>query len=161
MRQAHTPIVELATATLAGVAGNVLDLGSGNGALLKRIVQANPSLEPFGIDIDPIRVEHARQVLPEFADNMVVGDIFDSEPLWRDGRRYVLGILMPGRLMEVDAEQAARLRARLRDRCDGVLVYAYEDYLAQFGSLNELLRRSGISIIRASSSGTVAVGRLD
>ena len=100
MDEAHRPIVELAHTSI-GETGTVLDLGCGNGALLKKICEPRPSLIPFGVDLDETKLEHARQLQPSFAANFVAGSMFEGIPL--DGDTvYSLVLLMPGRLLEVD-----------------------------------------------------------
>ncbi|MGH7389316.1 MAG: class I SAM-dependent methyltransferase [Candidatus Rokuibacteriota bacterium] len=161
MDRAHRPIVELATAALAGSAGKVLDLGCGNGALLQKVREASPAIEPFGIDTDAGRVAHARELLPAFAGNFVAGSLFASEEIWPEGRRYALVILMPGRLLEVEPERAERLRAMLEARADRVLVYAYGDWLTRHRDLHGLARRAGFSLLssRADVPASLAVFR--
>src|SRR5437867_2880150 len=100
MDTAHRPIVALATAALAGTGGNVLDLGCGNGALLKKMHEAIPDSVPFGIDIVRTHIEHAAELNPQFATNFISGDLFESDLIWPGGRTYALVILMPGRLLE-------------------------------------------------------------
>jgi 2-polyprenyl-3-methyl-5-hydroxy-6-metoxy-1,4-benzoquinol methylase len=146
MREAHAPIVEAATEALAGRAGNILDLGCGNGALLEQIVKGVPGVVPYGIDYDAARVEHARSLQADFADNFVAGDLFDDDRPWSDGRHFALAIVMPGRFLEVDAPRADVLRERLRDRCAQVLVYAYGDWLADT-DLSGLAGRAGMSVL--------------
>jgi hypothetical protein len=146
MDDAHRPIVAAAANALSGHAGNVLDLGCGNGALLDKITDGTRDVVPFGIDLDPTRIEHARALHPKAADNFIVGDLFDDQQLWSDGRRYALAIVMPGRLLEVDARHAEVLRQRLRDRCDQVLVYAYGDWIAD-SDLAGLARQAGMSVL--------------
>jgi len=146
MRDAHAPIVEAATEALAGRGGDIIDLGCGNGALLEEIVKVTADVVPHGIDSDSVRVDHARTLQPEFADNFVVGDLFDDNRLWSDVHRFALAIVMPGRLLEVDERHAEVLRERLRDRCDRVLVYAYGDWLADT-DLADLALRAGLSVV--------------
>ncbi|HWC39179.1 MAG TPA: class I SAM-dependent methyltransferase [Acidimicrobiales bacterium] len=150
MHEAHRPIVEAAVAALEGGGGNVVDLGCGNGALLERLATAAPGVVPFGIDVEPERIDHARQLHAGHRDNFVSGDLFDSDELWVDGRRYALAILMPGRLLEADDERAAALRQRLRESCDRVLIYAYGDWLPKFGDLAGLAREAGLTVARPS-----------
>ncbi len=147
MAEAHQPLVGLAAATLAGQEGPVLDLGCGNGALLQRIHQAHPKLIPFGIELEPERVAHAHQLLPEFAANFRQGNIFTDAELWANGHRYRLAILMPGRLLEAKPEQARRLREQLKQHCDHLLVYAYGDWLSRCGGLPGLAEQAGLSLL--------------
>jgi hypothetical protein len=102
---------------------------------------------PFGIDVDPLRVEHARGLHPDFAPNFVAGDLFDDQPRWWDGTRFALAIFMPGRLHETGPEQAVTLRAQLRAHCDQVLVYAYGDWLTRATSLAALARQAGFAVL--------------
>jgi uncharacterized protein len=146
MREAHAPIIKAATEALRGRVGNVIDLGCGNGALLEEIVKGTTAVVPYGVDSDATRVEHARTLQPEFASNFAVGDLFDDDRLWADGRRFALAIVMPGRFLEVDAPRAEALRQRLHDRCDQLLVYAYGDWLTDT-DLTGLARRAGLSVV--------------
>jgi hypothetical protein len=57
-------------------------------------------------------------------------------------------LLMPGRLLEVPPDRAAWLRARLRAACDRVLVCAYDDWRARYGSLRGLVDRVGLRLVR-------------
>jgi len=157
MDRAHQPIAELAAAVLSGNAGNVLDLGCGNGALLRRIVDTNPGVVPFGIDIDGSRIAHAREVLPEFGANFVIGDLLDSDALWLDGRRYALVIVMPGRLVGAGPQRAAALRRKLETKCDHLLVYAYGDWLTRHQDLRGLARKVGLSLLSSGANVTASV----
>ena len=73
MDSAHRPIVELAETVLDGRGGNILDLGCGNGALLKKIHEADADTVPFGVEAESARLEHARILLPKFAENFTLG----------------------------------------------------------------------------------------
>jgi 2-polyprenyl-3-methyl-5-hydroxy-6-metoxy-1,4-benzoquinol methylase len=146
MHDAHRPVVEASLAALEGGGGNVVDLGCGNGALLERLAAAAPGVVPFGVDIDPLRIEHARQLHPAHPGNFVSGDMFESEEVWPQGRGYALALVMPGRLLETDERRAAALREWLRRTCDRVLVYAYGDWLTRAGDLASLAREAGLTI---------------
>ena len=147
MDSAHEPILMTTNPVLAESCGMVLDLGCGNGALLKKLLDASPSIVPFGIDVEAGRIAHARELLPRFADNFVAGNLFDLELVWPEGRRYALALLMPGRLIEVDPAQAAALRARLRNQCDRILIYAYGDWITRHGNLKGLAAAAGLKLI--------------
>ena len=124
MSELHRPIVALARRKLNGVTGNVLDLGCGNGALLAKICDRQGGLTPYGVDGSNLSLEHARALLPKFAENFQVGDLFHCD-LWSGGPRYALTLLMAGRLLEVERPVADRLLQTLRARSDAVLVYCY------------------------------------
>ena len=160
MDNAHKPIVELAVATLFGSGGKILDLGCGNGALLKKIYEANPETVPFGIEFESSRVEHARMLLPEFADHLICGDMFEEDLLWSGDRRYALVILMPGRLVEAGPERSAALKERLKKHCDYLLVYAYGDWLSRYENLADLAQKAGIVLLTSEPDVKVSLARL-
>jgi hypothetical protein len=145
MDRAQQPVVDLAIATLAIDGRNVLDLGCGNGVLLKKI-RSGANVVPFGIEVAAERAEHASGVLGELAGNIVCGDMFNDERIWQDGRRYSLAIVMPGRLLEANPEQAMTLRGRLLAQCDRILVYAYGEWLTRYGNLQGLAEKAGFSV---------------
>lgn len=145
MEQAHAPIVSLATEVLAGRPASVLDLGCGNGALLEAIAAANPGTALFGIEFDPDRAAHAGQILEGMDARVFVGDLRVVDEPWADGRRYALALIMPGRLLEATPAQAERLRARLRDQCDAILVYAYDGWMTRYDGLAAAAGLAGLA----------------
>ena len=159
MATAHEPIVAAATAVLSPDGGSVLDLGCGNGALLQKIYQANPTIVPFGLEIDNGRVTHARQLYPTFADNFSTGDLFTCDIIWSE-RQYTLAILMPGRLLEATPEQADQLRERLQMQCDHILIYAYGDWLTRYGNLKNLAQAAGLTTLHTDEKATVSIAKV-
>jgi Methyltransferase domain len=160
MNAAHEPLVELAVSTLDRPPGPVLDLGCGNGALLRKILQTSPGAVPFGVDVNPAKVAHARMILPEFAGNFVSGDMFATDAPWPEGRRYALAILMLGRLLEVSAERAAWLKARLKGHASHLIVYSYD--LAGTGDegLLSLATQLGIKFLPPARSSYVRLAQI-
>jgi SAM-dependent methyltransferase len=158
MDEAHRPIVELAASTL-GTTGTVLDLGCGNGALLRKIAEARPGVVPFGVDTDETKLEHARLLQPAFGANFVAGNMFERIPLDAD-TVYSLVILMPGRLLEVDESSGRRLREWLRGHFDRLLVYGYGDWLTRYEGLAGLATRAGLAIDSLHFSKTAGLARL-
>lgn len=146
MEVSHAPVVKLATATLSQAGGNVLDLGCGNGMLLKRICESNHNVIPWGVDRSIDRIDHARLLNPRFADNFVLADIFDDCEVWSEKREFAIVILMLGRLIEVPEEHAEMLLKRIGECAKGFLVYAYEGYEHYHGSLDQLARRARITV---------------
>ncbi|HWY53099.1 MAG TPA: class I SAM-dependent methyltransferase [Terriglobales bacterium] len=131
----HSPIVLLARKVLAGYPGNVIDLGCGNGALLSKICQGKSGLVPFGIDCNAGALEHSRTLHPSIPGNFIEGD-FTDPAAWSSERRYELGILMIGRVMEIPLSRANLLLSAIRDRCRQLLVYVYPDWSTKpFGEL--------------------------
>jgi len=158
MDEAHRPIAELARTTL-GDDGLVLDLGCGNGALLKKICDGRPRVIPFGMDTDTSKLEHARQLHPACADHFVAGNMFESMPLDAD-TVYSLVLLMPGRLLEVDEVSARRLREWLRGHFEHLLVYAYGEWLTRHQGLDGLAARAGLTLVSSHPGGAAALARL-
>ena len=158
MDEAHRPIVELAHASI-GDTGTVLDLGCGNGALLKKICEPRPNLIPVGMDLEETKLEHARQLQPGFAANFVAGSMFDGIPL--DGDTvYSLVLLMPGRLLEVDEAWAAQLRSWLRGHFQHLLVYAYGEWLTKHDGLAGLTAKAGLRLVSPHSSGAAGLAQI-
>lgn len=156
MKAAHQPIIDVANGILAGKSGNIIDLGCGNGFLLKSICAANPGLVPFGIDRDPERIRNARMLLADSQQNFVAGDLFDDEHLWTMSRRYACGILMPARLLEAGFERASWLRRKLESHCDTLLVYAYADALRRWGTLEIIAAKVGLRLQNPEQKASIA-----
>ncbi len=151
MDKAHQPIIEQAITVLPNTSSTVIDLGCGNGALLKKIYEKNPNIIPYGIEQEASRLENIPLLLPQFVDNFWVGDIFASEELWAQNRRYFLALLMPGRLLEVPPKTAANLKKRLQQQCDRLLIYAYGDWLTRYGSLAGLAKEAGLELLNGKN----------
>ncbi len=148
METQHRPIVTLAREQLAGAAGNVIDLGCGNGALLDRICRGNDGLIPWGVDLRGDVLDHARQLLPNFAANFGRQDLFDSG-FWPGARSYEMAILMVGRLLEAPKGKAEKLLATIVAHCRRLLVYAYPGWANE--DLETLVRRAGLSVQQGST----------
>lgn len=145
------PIVELARKHLTGVRGNIIDLGCGNGALLKKICDGAEGLIPFGVDMSASVLENAHKLMPEFARNFFHRDLFDPD-LWPGTQRYALAILMVGRLHEVPEEKSAKLLAAISAFCERLLVYVYPGWSKE--DLQSLAEGSGLHL--GESSGRTA-----
>jgi hypothetical protein len=149
MTKAHRPLVELAQQVLQTQAGNILDLGSGNGALLAAIQSRCPAVHPVGVEINPTAVAHAATVLqhpPGANKNQTIGqirqgDLFDTTT-WGD-RDYALAILMLGRLAE-HQNIADTFLQTLGQRCATLLVYLYGDWAQH--SLKELAATNHLTL---------------
>jgi len=161
MDLSHGPIVKLSAETLSRATGNVLDLGCGNGVLLKKICQPNGNLIPWGVDVSSENIVHARLLAPRFPDNFVVSDIFDDCVVWSKDHEFQLVILMLGRLTEVAEEKSEKLLRCIKERARNLLVYAYDDYLHDNGSLEELARKTGVPLSDKRSGDNVAMAHLE
>ncbi len=160
MNMAHEPIVDLATAFLSGKKGNVLDIGCGNGALLLKILQRNPGIVPYGVDVMPERVRHADELMPQFAANFKARNMFaDPGALWGD-KTFSLAIVMPGRFLEAGPERADALRAFLERNCSGLLLYAYGVWRERFGSFPRLAEEAGFSLFTVEPSARAGLARI-
>lgn len=146
MDWAHSPIVALAARTLGSDAATVLDLGCGNGALLRKVLGLRPRAVPIGIERDAARVEHARGLLPDHRDGLIVGDVLADEPYASLPARIDLALLNPRRILESPASAGAALRHRLRARCARLLVYAYGKGRTEHGDLGGFAAAAGITV---------------
>ncbi len=146
MEQLHAPLVKVARRHLAELQGRILDLGCGNGALLKRICQGRSDLEPWGVDLDPGRIAHGHELLPDDRQTILCDDFFH----WMiEGpgakRRYALALLMVGRLSEVPESTARQLLASVTACCDALLLYRYPDRPGDPGpALRSMAARFGL-----------------
>jgi hypothetical protein len=159
MDEAHRPIVELALETL-GESGAVLDLGCGNGALLKKIADARSGIIPFGVEMDETKLAHACELQPAFAANFIAGNMFEGVPLDAE-TVYSLVLLMPGRLLEVDERAAARLLDWLRGHVVHLIVYAYGEWLTRHGDLAGLAAQAGLIVTSVHRRGTAGLANLE
>lgn len=147
MQQSHRTILDLVASTLNGKPASILDLGCGNGVLLQQICKMHELSIPHGIDLDTASIKHAQELLPEYAQNFIVGDMFDCNELWSEDSRYTLTLLMPGRLLEVGSAQATALLQQISAHSDMLLVYAYGDWLSNYGGLASLAQQVGLTLL--------------
>ncbi len=157
MEWEHEPVVKLASSVLAQATGNVLDLGCGNGVLVKKICDTQRNLIPWGVDRSRIKIAHARMLNPRFADNLVCSHIFDDGGVWSKDREFQMVVLMLGRLTEVPEAGAETLLTRIRQHARSLLVYVYDGYRQQQGSILELARTTGITLSCKLSHENVAM----
>ncbi len=144
MNIAQKPIIERAVKELEGKNGPVLDLGCGNGILLKKIYDHNSDLIPYGVEIDPSRFAHIAELLPEFSQNFQQGDIFDTPAMFPD-QQFEMAILMPGRFLEVESERATLLREWLKTNVKELLTYVYGEKLYEYPDTESILERTGFT----------------
>ncbi len=142
MERAHSPLVQecnLLLSKLNNGKQNVLDLGCGNGMLLRKIAILNSDVAIAGIDCDSHKIERAIDLNHGYKSTFISGNMFDIDMLEHHfGSRIGVCIIMLGRLTEVTSESAVRLLDWIGESAEKVLVYAYNDYLRNGTSLNSL-----------------------
>lgn len=151
MDRAHKPVTEAVLAALGSVPeAKVLDLGAGNGALVKRIMECRPGILGYLVEINPDAADHARKL--GFV-NVWQGDLFDY-PF--EAAPYDVVLLMPGRLLEQPG-RAKELVDKLRASAKRVVLYAYGDWLHRYGGLHGLMEAAGLQgTVRMSFQNDVA-----
>jgi hypothetical protein len=157
MDLSHKPILKLAAETLRQATGNVLDLGCGNGVLVKNICQPSGDLVPWGIDISSANIAHAQLLTSRFSDNFIVADIFDDCETWAENSQFQLVMLSLVRLTEVPEERAEKLLRLIREHAMNLLVYVYDGD----GSLEDLARNTGLTLSCKQLGQHAALARLE
>jgi SAM-dependent methyltransferase len=119
--------------------GNILDLGCGNGLLLKILrAETSHSLIPYGIDfVDDSIQEAKREVLPAFHNNFVTGNI-ETTDFFQQTFAYIL--VCPAYLHPEKAE-AFLVRCLDQLQTDGKLIlyeYMDQDVLEGFRSIRNI-----------------------
>jgi len=142
LEKCHSHIVKLAKRHLSGLEGNILDLGCGNGLLLKRVCAGGGNLVPYGVDVNGESLEHAREL--NFGPaNFRRANIFDSD-IWTIGSRYVLSFLSLQRLLEVTRKQSDDLLAAIQKHCDKLIVYCYPQ--KSVSDIEDMASRLGLQV---------------
>ncbi|EKD55948.1 MAG: radical SAM protein [uncultured bacterium] len=109
--------------------GNILDLGCGNGQLLRFLVEnSQHKLIPHGIDFRQEVINEAKEIiLPDFADNFRIGNItkIDLENNLFD---YIL--LDPYHLADCDRKNVIQIIIDKLRKNGRVILYSYHDSLS-------------------------------
>ncbi|HDR7761366.1 methionine biosynthesis protein MetW [Bacillus cereus] len=156
MSIAHQSIIELATSILANQPGTIMDLGCGNGALLKKIMEMNTQVVPYGIEKDVDKIANVQQLLPSHTANFVTGDIYNPESLRVFDQTYTIMLLMPGRLLEASSEQVEQLKVWIKEHSSYLLVYAYGDWLKRYGDFAALAEKAGLQLGQVNNNSGLA-----
>ena len=145
-RQAcHGRIGEQVATLLRGVESpSILDLGCGNGVLLRSIAERCDRARLFGVELEGARLEQLGSVLPEHAHRAFLGNLLELPSPWLLEEDFDAVLLMPGRLVEAGPDRSqARLERRSATR--NVVVYAYGDGLDEpYGDLRTLTESAGL-----------------
>jgi hypothetical protein len=125
MNSCHSVILQILSSFKVG---SVLDLGSGNGLLLKRIKEQGEIINTYGIEIEEDRYNRGLEVHPEGIFRK--GTIFDFGNYTENYYNYI--ILMPGRLTEVDEKVKNIYVKFLKERADNFVLYLYGDWISRY-----------------------------
>lgn len=139
MRNAHEGILTLLHDFSVG---SILDLGCGNGELLKNIKGDDELVDLYGIEQIEERCVRANKNVGGFFTH---GDIFDEQNYQLS--YYNMVILMPGRLVEVDDEKRKNYIQFLKKITDNVILYVYGDWIQKYEEdILKLLDEVGLSV---------------
>jgi ribosomal protein L11 methylase PrmA len=138
MRTAHTQIIGILKETLPQGA-RVLDLGCGNGILLRRLAMHRPDIKIAGVDINQQAIQRAKTALK---GNFETGNI-----QWGHWTKWSPTAVLcgAGRFLEMTPEDREHTKARLKDA--QVYLYDYSDWAAK-GPLEEKAHIIGYSNFR-------------
>ena len=153
---AHQPIIELAISTLSNRPGTIMDLGCGNGALLKKIIEINKQVVPYGIEKDANKIANLQKLIPGHTANFTIGDLFNLEGYEKHDQVFSIVLLMPGRLLEASYKQVEKLKSWIKSHSSHLLVYAYGDWIKKYGSFIALTEKVGLRLLQINSNSGIA-----
>lgn len=139
MRDAHRLIINTLVTVLPPDA-RVLDLGCGNGELLRRLKLHRSDITVAGVDLQGPAIGTAMS-LSDASSTFWYGKIQDGQ--WRDWNATAV-LYTPGRLLEMSEPDAATVRDWLSQIPLNV-VYSYADWAAQ-GDLTALCAKAHLSM---------------
>jgi trans-aconitate methyltransferase len=153
---AHTAVGGVLLGVLQARPGatRVLDLGCGNGALL-RAVRREAAFFPIGYDTNRIAIAKAWQAMP--SGRWVVGNLVWDD--WTVERPDVL-LLMPGRVLELPNDNRPWQFLAKIFTVPTIIVYAYADWIATTGGLAAMCARLGWPVEMKITGPDVEVGVL-
>lgn len=148
MKEVHDHMIEFVLPILGGNNCNVLDLGCGNGLLLKRLREKHTDIVPYGIERNTLTIESAKLLQREFRGNFIAGNMFDAETLIPRERVFDLVFLMPGRFLEnANKNENKKLLHWLKTYSKHIAAYAYGDWLERYGNIENIIHDTGLKII--------------
>ncbi|WP_297069724.1 bifunctional 2-polyprenyl-6-hydroxyphenol methylase/3-demethylubiquinol 3-O-methyltransferase UbiG [Thermococcus sp.] len=117
--------------------GKVIDLGCGNGLLLRHLVEnSRYELIPYGVDFIEESIEQAkREILPEFATNFTVANVRDYVKMMPD-EYFDFIFFDPYHLHPNDLQEAVEHVIRACKPGGKVIFYTYRDVLRVLRVLN-------------------------
>lgn len=136
MRAAHAMLINSLEAALSKGA-RVLDLGCGNGMLLRRLTISRPDIKIAGVDSNASAIKHAPSLIGKWWSGRI-----ESESAWTSWNADAV-LVNPIRLVEMSQSDAAQTRKHL-DKIAQVFVYAYPDVVKD-RSLEQLTANAGFT----------------
>ena len=159
MDRAHRPIVIASSEIVGSAGGNVLDMGCGDGTLLRKILAVADNLVPYGVDLDSKVVAAARALMHPFAENIRVLNLWDAANTF--SIHFNLVLIAVCRFDEVSLRRANEMLAFMTANADNVLFYHYADG-SQRPSIADRLARIGIMTdAPCGSDANVELGSLE
>lgn len=143
MDKAHQTLVSASREILGSAGGNVIDMGCGDGTLLRKIVALADNLIPYGVDLDSKVVAAAQAQMPPFADNIRVRNLWDAANAF--DLHFKLVLMAVCRFDEVTRERANEMLHYLTESADAVLFYHYA-HGSQRPTMEGRIARIGIMI---------------
>ena len=142
--------------------GDLLDVGCANGFLLKCLVkwggERGLKLTPHGLDQGSRLIELAKARLPEYADNLHVGNAWD----WRPHRKYQYVYMLYDCLpLDYLAEGVNRLLERVVAQKGRLIIGAYgskSDSIPPF-DIGEFLESAGFTVSGNAEGGVGPITR--
>ncbi len=108
--------------------GNIIDLGCGNGLLLKHLVtKSKHKLTPYGVDFIEESINQAKTIiLPKYKDNFIIGNIVEIE---LKENMFDIIIFDPTAIHVDDHEITIRKILRVCRKGGKIIFYVYKDML--------------------------------
>ena len=129
MREAHNFILStLPNEIGGGIRGKVLDLGCGDGSLLREIQYRHPETELFGVDQEPDHIKGGKLGIKYYQARI------DEFLAWQD---FDLILIAIQRLYELPIPKTKELLERIHENAKELLLYSYDGW---YPAMEELVR---------------------
>jgi hypothetical protein len=139
MWAAHTDIINaLRDSVPHGV--NVVDLGCGNGHLMRRLAIHRPDLRTTGIDINADAIKRANPLINLRRNRFECASIQDCG--WAYDTDSYAVVVNPARLLEMNADDAGHVRTALSHQRE-IYTYLYDDWQGK-ATLAEVCEKAGL-----------------
>lgn len=141
MEESHLPVLKaINDLMIEEDAKNILDLGCGNGYLLKKT-----GLLSFGIDLKEDAITHAKELMSDYNDNFIVGNILEYN--WdRLEHPFDIVVISPARLKEFSNEDKETVKKQLIKHAKRVVIEAYSDWLNKYENIEQLAEEIGFEL---------------